>query len=534
MGRLRSYRRLVSKVAVTVPATTPSPRAGGTPLSRLIRPAMASETAPGASTTTTGTDGKGGFASIKMPAQPRQTGEPAVRSKLAPRLQAFSVHAQSAKGGGGGEGSKGGGDAMSAAATEKEKTGGLAALLKESAEVTAGLEAAVAAATTMLKAGKGEEKEAEKEYEDTQMYDCEFCDRATFLSYGECEVHEKICASNPATGDGTTMRTHATSSAASTLDDEVNGTPASWSYLTSNSPGDRGESPGIGILIVNRIMAPDTGLDDAAARELLVSVLQRSSPCTSSAVFREMYDFIKQCTLLGDEELAFHLNNALSLQQAENLAASFVLQWRQRARRCASLSVPVIAMPSLCTALESIGSSQERSWIHRDHAVAVRVSELLEERVDKDNGTGNGGDHGVDDGDNKIRSSAPDTLHPAAVADLAERHKYAHSFPPGCAFVLCLHGSPSDETSNHVLALFLRSSRADEKWLSTAVDMVKELLTVEELGMEREMAQYVLPVLEAQARGERRWCDWCYRVASKDLDLCGVCNKVRNRVRVEV
>ena len=99
---------------------------------------------------------------------------------------------------------------MSAAATEKEKTGGLAALLKESAEATAGLEAAVAAATTMLKAGKGEEMEAEKEDEDTQMYDCEFCDRATFLSDGECEVHEKICASNPASASATKAKASST------------------------------------------------------------------------------------------------------------------------------------------------------------------------------------------------------------------------------------------------------------------------------------------------------------------------------------
>jgi hypothetical protein len=34
--------------------------------------------------------------------------------------------------------------------------------------------------------------------------------------------------------------------------------------------------------------------------------------------------------------------------------------------------------------------------------------------------------------------------------------------------------------------------------------MVKELLTVEELGMELEMAQRILPVVEAQACGEHR------------------------------
>ena len=34
--------------------------------------------------------------------------------------------------------------------------------------------------------------------------------------------------------------------------------------------------------------------------------------------------------------------------------------------------------------------------------------------------------------------------------------------------------------------------------------MVKELLTVEELGMELEMVQHILPVVEAQACGEHR------------------------------
>ena len=51
------------------PSATPLTLADGKPLSRLIRPATTSAAAPGVSTTATGADGKGGFASIKMPAQ---------------------------------------------------------------------------------------------------------------------------------------------------------------------------------------------------------------------------------------------------------------------------------------------------------------------------------------------------------------------------------------------------------------------------------------------------------------------------------
>ena len=41
------------------------------------------------------------------------------------------------------------------------------------------------------------------------------------------------------------------------------------------------------------------------------------------------------------------------------------------------------------------------------------------------------------------------------------------------------------------------------------------------------MAQHILPILEAQAKGKRRWCDWCYRVTpDKDLLLCGGCQQV--------
>jgi hypothetical protein len=41
------------------------------------------------------------------------------------------------------------------------------------------------------------------------------------------------------------------------------------------------------------------------------------------------------------------------------------------------------------------------------------------------------------------------------------------------------------------------------------------------------MAQHVLPILQAEAKGKKRWCDWCFRVTpDQDLLLCGGCQQV--------
>jgi hypothetical protein len=41
------------------------------------------------------------------------------------------------------------------------------------------------------------------------------------------------------------------------------------------------------------------------------------------------------------------------------------------------------------------------------------------------------------------------------------------------------------------------------------------------------MARHVLPILQAEAKGQKRWCDWCFRVTpDQDLLLCGGCQQV--------
>jgi hypothetical protein len=41
------------------------------------------------------------------------------------------------------------------------------------------------------------------------------------------------------------------------------------------------------------------------------------------------------------------------------------------------------------------------------------------------------------------------------------------------------------------------------------------------------MAQHVLPILQAEAKGKKRWCDWCFRVTpDQDLLLCAGCQQV--------
>ena len=43
----------------------------------------------------------------------------------------------------------------------------------------------------------------------------------------------------------------------------------------------------------------------------------------------------------------------------------------------------------------------------------------------------------------------------------------------------------------------------------------------------QEMARFLLPVLRAQALGQRRWCAWCLRLTpDQNLLLCGGCQSV--------
>jgi hypothetical protein len=47
------------------------------------------------------------------------------------------------------------------------------------------------------------------------------------------------------------------------------------------------------------------------------------------------------------------------------------------------------------------------------------------------------------------------------------------------------------------------------------------------LNSGQKMARLIMPVLEAELRGEHRWCAWCHKLTpDRDLDKCARCNEV--------
>jgi hypothetical protein len=88
------------------------------------------------------------------------------------------------------------------------------------------------------------------------------------------------------------------------------------------------------------------------------------------------------------------------------------------------------------------------------------------------------------------------------------------------------------------LVLLLRSRRVSTAALDQAITGCKkyypserEISLAEAGGKPLDdfhlMAQHVLPILQAEAKGKKRWCDWCFRVTpDQDLLLCGGCQQV--------
>ena len=88
------------------------------------------------------------------------------------------------------------------------------------------------------------------------------------------------------------------------------------------------------------------------------------------------------------------------------------------------------------------------------------------------------------------------------------------------------------------LVLLLQSRRVSTAAMNQATERCEshypseQQISVAEAGGEpltdwHLMAQHVLPILEAEAKGKRRWCGWCLRVTpDQDLLLCGGCQQV--------
>jgi hypothetical protein len=96
-----------------------------------------------------------------------------------------------------------------------------------------------------------------------------------------------------------------------------------------------------------------------------------------------------------------------------------------------------------------------------------------------------------------------DTLHPAAIADLAKRHKYAHTFPQGARLFSAFTGRPPTrhQTTCWPCSSGLHAqtrSGCPRKSGQRAVDHRRA-------SPLSKWRVHILPVLEAQARRERRW-----------------------------
>ena len=88
------------------------------------------------------------------------------------------------------------------------------------------------------------------------------------------------------------------------------------------------------------------------------------------------------------------------------------------------------------------------------------------------------------------------------------------------------------------LVLFLRSRRVSTAALDQSLLMckyhhpTKRQISLAEAGGTpltdfHLMARHVLPILQAEAKGQKRWCDWCLRVTpDQDLLLCSGCWQV--------
>ena len=88
------------------------------------------------------------------------------------------------------------------------------------------------------------------------------------------------------------------------------------------------------------------------------------------------------------------------------------------------------------------------------------------------------------------------------------------------------------------LVLLLRSRRVSTAALDQAIDQCKSYhpsergISLAEAGGTpltdwHLMARHVLPILQAEAKGQKRWCDWCFRVTpDQDLLLCAGCQQV--------
>jgi hypothetical protein len=97
-------------------------------------------------------------------------------------------------------------------------------------------------------------------------------------------------------------------------------------------------------------------------------------------------------------------------------------------------------------------------------------------------------------------------------------------------------GAPEPPT--RCLVLLLKSRRISNYYMKENIAFMRrfmptrrQIATAEAGGKplhpKQKMARLLLPVLEAELRGEHRWCAWCLKLTpDRDLDKCARCNEV--------
>jgi hypothetical protein len=98
-------------------------------------------------------------------------------------------------------------------------------------------------------------------------------------------------------------------------------------------------------------------------------------------------------------------------------------------------------------------------------------------------------------------------------------------------------GAPEPPT--RCLVLLLKSRRISDYYMKENIAWLRhhcmptgrQIATAEAggkpLAPEKKMARLIMPVLEAELRGEHRWCAWCLKLTpDRDLDKCARCEQV--------
>jgi hypothetical protein len=97
----------------------------------------------------------------------------------------------------------------------------------------------------------------------------------------------------------------------------------------------------------------------------------------------------------------------------------------------------------------------------------------------------------------------------------------------------------ASEPPTRCLVLLLKSRRISSYYMKESIAFLRrhcmptrrQIATAEAGGKplhpQQKMTRLLMPVLEAELRGEHRWCTWCHKLTpDRDLDKCARCNEV--------